>query len=86
MRNLHLSFFPSLPIKPFKCEELVHNHGDFSTYNVIVDPVTLKVKAILNWEYAGFYPEQFEGKFFKRVGPLVALDGEENDEVRLLDL
>lgn len=53
---------------------------------MIVDPVTLKVKAILDWEYAGFYPEQFGGKFFKRVGPSVALDGEENDEDRLLDI
>jgi hypothetical protein len=73
-------------MKPSESEELVYNHGDFSTYNVIVDPVTLKVKAILDWEYAGFYPEQFEGKFFKRVGPSVALDGEENDEDRLLDI
>jgi aminoglycoside phosphotransferase len=60
-------------------KELVYNHGDFSTNNVIVDPVTLKVKAILDWEYAGFYPEQFERKFFKRVGPSIALVGEEDD-------
>ncbi len=53
---------------------------------MIVDPTTLKVMAILDWEYAGFYPEQFEGKFFKRPGPSVALDWEENDEDRLLDI
>ena len=73
-------------MKPSESEELVYNHGDFSTNNVIVDPVTLKVKAILDWEYAGFYPEQFERKFFKRVGPSIALEGEENDADRLLDI
>ena len=73
-------------MKPSESEDLVFNHGDFSTYNVIVDPLTLKVKAILDWEYAGFYPEQFEGNFFERVGPSVALGGEENDEGRLLDI
>jgi len=61
-------------------------HNDLSTNNVIVDPETLKVNAIIDWEYAGFYPEQFEGKFFKRTGPSVALDGEVNDEERLLDI
>ena len=73
-------------MKPCETEELVMIHGDFSTYNVIVHPVTLQVKAILDWEYAGFYPEQFEGKFFKRIGASVALKGEENDEDRLLEI
>jgi thiamine kinase-like enzyme len=73
-------------MKPFESEELVFNHGDLSTYNVIVDPVTLKVKAVIDWEYAGFYPAQFEGNFFERVGPSVAQKGEENDEDRLLDI
>ncbi len=73
-------------MKPSESEELVFCHNDLSTNNVIVDPVTLKVNAIIDWEYAGFYPAQFEGKFFKRVGPSVALEGEENDEDRLLDI
>ena len=73
-------------MKPYEREELVFNHGDLSTYNVVVDPKTLKVTAILDWEYAGFYPEQFEGKFFKRVGPSVAVDLEENDADQLLDI
>lgn len=34
----------------------------------------------------GFYPAEFERKFFKRVGPSVTLEGEENDEDKLLDI
>jgi aminoglycoside phosphotransferase len=73
-------------MKSFESEDLVFCHNDLSTYNVIVDPVTLKVNAIIDWEYSGFYPEQFESKFFMRVGPSVALDGEVNDEEQLLDI
>ena len=73
-------------MKPLESEDLVFCHNDLSTTNVIVDPVTLKVNAIIDWEYSGFYPEQFEGKFFMRIGPSVALDGEVNDEARLLDI
>ena len=58
-------------MKPFESEELVFCHNDLSN-NVIVDPGALKVNAIIDWEYAGFYPEQFEGKFFKGWGLLVA--------------
>lgn len=32
-------------------------HGDLSQSNVIVDPGTLNVEGIVNWEYAGFWPE-----------------------------
>ncbi|KAM3522941.1 hypothetical protein NHJ13051_005401 [Beauveria bassiana] len=61
-------------------------HNDLSTHNVIVDPETLKVNAIIDWEYAGYYPQEFEGKFFRRPGPSAALDGEVNDEERLLKI
>lgn len=53
---------------------------------MIVDPETLKIKAIIDWEYAGFFPQEFEGMFFRRPGPSVALAGETNDENALLDL
>lgn len=59
-------------MKPFESEELVFCCNDLSTNNVIVDPETLKVNAIIDSEYAGFYPAQFEGKFLKGWGLLVA--------------
>ncbi|KAI1839928.1 hypothetical protein JX266_013862 [Neoarthrinium moseri] len=67
-------------------EDLVFCHNDLSTHNVIVDPTTLKVKAVIDWEYSGFYPAEFEGMYYRRPGPSVALDGEPNDVNRLVDI
>ena len=43
--------------------EYVLCHNDFAQHNVIVDKVTLKVKAIIDWEYGGFWPKWFEQLF-----------------------
>lgn len=77
---------PQWKMKARESKDLVFCHNDFSAQNVIVDPVNLKVKAIIDWEYAGYYPQEFEGMFFRRPGPSVALDGEVNDEKRLLNM
>jgi len=53
--------------------------------NVIIDPISLKIRAIIDWEYAGFYPEYFDTRFYKRLGPSVALEGEKDDSEELLD-
>lgn len=47
---------------PRESEDVVFCHNDLSTHNVVVDPATLKVKAVL--EYSGFYPVGCEGMFF----------------------
>lgn len=73
-------------MKPRAYKDLVFCHNDFSAHNVIVDPETLKVNAVIDWEYAGFYPNEFEGVYYRRPGPSVALDGEVNDEEPLLKL
>lgn len=73
-------------MKPMESSDLVFCHNDFSAHNVIVDPVSLKVKAVIDWEYAGFYPREFESEFFRRPGPSVALDGERNDVEELLEI
>jgi Ser/Thr protein kinase RdoA (MazF antagonist) len=67
-------------------EDLVFCHNDLSTHNVMVDPETLKINAILDWEYAGFFPREFEGMYFRRPGPSVALGDEAHDEDQLLDI
>lgn len=54
-------------------ETLVFCHNDLSMQNVIVDPVSLRIKAIIDWEYAGVFPESFDRRFFLRKGPSVAL-------------
>ncbi len=64
--------------------EYVFCHNDCSQHNVIVNPETLKIAAIVDWEYAGFYPENFEFPFYRRNGPSVALGEEEDDSHVLL--
>lgn len=70
--------------KEAKSPEYVFCHNDLSQYNIIVDPETLKINAIIDWEYAGFFPEYFEAPFYKRLGPSGAIDGEPDDVPRLL--
>jgi aminoglycoside phosphotransferase (APT) family kinase protein len=66
--------------------DLVFCHNDLSANNVIVDPDSLKIKAIIDWEYAGFYPPEFEAPFYRRPGPSVALDGEVDDVDALTEM
>ena len=35
-------------------------HGDLAQQNFLIDKDTYKVKAVLDWEYSGFYPAVFE--------------------------
>lgn len=64
--------------------EYVFCHNDLSQYNIIVNSTTLRINAIIDWEFAGFYPPYFEACFYKRPGPSVALDGEPDDVPKLL--
>ena len=66
-------------------EKYVFCHNDLSQQNIIVDPESLKIKAIIDWEYAGFFPAEFEMPFFERIGPSIALDGEEDDPSRIVE-
>ncbi|KAF4626082.1 hypothetical protein G7Y89_g12082 [Cudoniella acicularis] len=54
-------------LKTSEADEYVFCHDDLSQQNIIVDPDTLKIKAIIDWEYAGFFPEYFEREFFQRL-------------------
>lgn len=62
--------------------DFVFCHNDLVQHNVIVDPDTLKIKAIIDWEFGGFWPEWFERPFWERPGPSAALEGEEDDRER----
>jgi serine/threonine protein kinase len=74
-------------LRPSPTKEYVFCHNDLSQHNVIVDPETLKIKAIIDWEYAGFYPGFFEGRFYTRPGPSDALEkyNEKSDTSKLLE-
>ncbi|KAE8342496.1 kinase-like domain-containing protein [Aspergillus arachidicola] len=45
--------------------DYVFCHNDLSQQNVIVDPETLKIKAIIDWGYAGFFPAYFDCLFIR---------------------
>ncbi|XXH00866.1 hypothetical protein Hte_007217 [Hypoxylon texense] len=64
--------------------DYVFCHNDLSQQNIIVDPTTLKIKAIIDWEYAGFYPSYFEWPIYNRLGPSSAMEGEADDSSELL--
>jgi aminoglycoside phosphotransferase len=74
----------SWKLKPATKNDFVFCHNDLSQHNVIVDPESLQIKAIIDWEYSGFYPEYFEGHFYTRPGPSVALGDENDDSEKLL--
>jgi hypothetical protein len=57
-----------LEYQVMKEEKLVFVHGDLSSSNVLVDPVTYKVKCVVDWEHAGFYPPEFEGGWWNKDG------------------
>ncbi|KAI0429904.1 hypothetical protein F5Y09DRAFT_309098 [Xylaria sp. FL1042] len=57
-------------------------HNDLGQHNIIVDPETLKINAIIDWEFGGFWPKWFERCFWERPGPSIALEGEEDDVER----
>lgn len=73
-------------IKNRNSKDLVFCYNNLSTHNIIIDEKTLKIKAILDWEYVGFFPAKFEGMYFRRPGASVALDGENNDMEKLLEI
>ncbi|KAG8161110.1 hypothetical protein KVR01_009374 [Diaporthe batatas] len=72
-------------LKPSDHDEYVFCHNDLSQQNVIVDPEMLRINAIIDWEYAGFYPARFEWPFYTRLGPSVAGKDEVDDSIELLD-
>jgi thiamine kinase-like enzyme len=49
-------------------DEYVFCHNDFQQH-VIVDPDTLKINSIIDWEYGGFYPAHFEWPFYTQTRP-----------------
>jgi hypothetical protein len=40
---------------PLERPAYVFQHGDLADHNIIMDPQTLEVRALVDWEYAGFF-------------------------------
>ncbi|KAM5477207.1 hypothetical protein MauCBS54593_000480 [Microsporum audouinii] len=84
-RAMQKTFRDDWELQPSDEDDYVFCHNDLSQQNVIVDPASLEIKAIIDWEYAGFYPAYFERAFFKRKGPSAAINDETDDSEVLLD-
>ncbi len=56
-RVLSKTFKDDWDLRPSETEEYVFCHNDLSQHNVIVDPKSLRINAIIDWEYAGFFPK-----------------------------
>jgi len=48
------------PKKATSGQEFVFCHGDLSRSNILLDPHTLQVVWVVDWEQAGFYPAELE--------------------------
>ena len=44
----------------------VYCHNDLARQNIMIDPKTLQVVSIIDWEYSGFFPAEFEYQFWHR--------------------
>ena len=45
-------------------ERYIYCHNDLAQQNIVVDPQTLKIIALIDWEYSGFFPPEFEKPFW----------------------
>jgi len=80
--HVDLFIFHNLP--EAETAEYVFCHNDLSQHNILVDKETLKINAIIDWEYAGFFPLEFDSPFYLRSGPSVAIGDEVDDTAKLL--
>jgi serine/threonine protein kinase len=54
---------------PRALPDYIFQHGDIAPQNIIMDPQTLKVRALVDWEYAGYFPPGMEGPVKLRPDP-----------------
>ncbi|GAB0131698.1 hypothetical protein EsDP_00000159 [Epichloe bromicola] len=50
-------------------DEYVLCHTDLDRQNILVDPNTFKIVSILDWETAGFFPQEWELPYWTANGP-----------------
>jgi hypothetical protein len=77
-RNYHTCYRPRSDVKG----DFVLCHGDLGQHNVLVDPKTLKIAAIIDWEFGGFWPEWFGYLFWTRAAGSWPQEGKVDDRER----
>jgi hypothetical protein len=46
--------------------DFVFCHNDLAQHNIFVNPETFKITAIIDWEFAGYFPKNFEYPFWRQ--------------------
>lgn len=57
---------PWWPSRISSTEEFGFCHNDLAQHNIMIDPDMLQVEAIIDWEYSGFYPPEFEAPLWTK--------------------
>lgn len=52
------------PSRTSATKDYVYCHNDLAQHNIVVNPETLQVASIIDWEFSGFYPSDFEYPFW----------------------
>lgn len=67
-------------------ETLSFCHMNLTKDNIIINRDDGTVQGIVNWALSGFFPEQFDLKYYRRYGDTFAAIGEEDDSSLLAGL
>lgn len=75
-----ISFYDDRPYwrpKSYTTEKFVYCHNDLGMQNFLVDPESLEVRALIDWEYSGFFPKESERYIFDDEDRMDSLNEEE---------
>ncbi|KAL8779375.1 MAG: hypothetical protein Q9203_001477 [Teloschistes exilis] len=83
MGQLSGAVFPPPRVSPYdqrswesrtsSTDRYVYCHNDLAFHNLFVDPETLEIEAVIDWEYSGFFPPELEFPFYE-LGKEASLD------------
>lgn len=57
---------PLWPSKSSSISQFGYCHNDLAQHNIMVNLDTLQVEAIIDWEYSGFFPSEFEAPLWTK--------------------
>jgi len=67
-------------------ERYIYCHNDLAQQNIVVEPKTLEITSLIDWEYSGFFPPDFEKSFWLDPSENCRVDeGESRCLIALLD-
>ncbi len=55
------------PIKTARTPIFTFCHNDLGQHNILMNPDSLEVQAVIDWEFSGFYPSEFEAPLWLKA-------------------